>query len=420
MQVYLVGGAVRDTLLGLPVKERDWVVVGGTRDELLRQKFREVGRDFPVFLHPETHEEHALARLERKVAPGYRGFAVEFGPGVTLEEDLARRDLTINAIAQAGDGLLLDPHGGQRDLEARILRHVSPAFVEDPVRILRVARFAARFAPLGFGVAPETMALMRAMVERGEADALIPERVWQETEKALREPKPAQFFQVLRECGALRAVYPEIDALFGVPQPAQWHPEIDTGIHTLMVLDQAAALSADTRVRFAALVHDLGKAATPRSEWPSHRGHEERSMALIKALADRFRLPGDYRELALIVARHHGIVHRAFELKPKTLLDFMERTDAFRRPERFAQALIACEADSRGRTGWETKPYPQRQFLLAAAAAAASIKPSAEDLASNPGAKIAELLRRRRVQAIAASRERWTEPFDPERCAQRE
>src|ERR1700684_4295931 len=270
MEVYLVGGAVRDALLGLAVKERDWVVVGGTREELVRLKYREVGRDFPVFLHPDTHEEYALARLERKVSPGYRGFTVEFGPGVSLEEDLARRDLTINAIAQAPDGTLLDPHGGKRDLEARVLRHVSPAFAEDPVRVLRVARFAARLWPLGFHVAPETLELMRAMVERREVDSLVPERVWQETEKALREPKASEFFAVLRACGACLPVYPEIDALFGVPQPAQWHPEIDTGVHTLMVLDQAVALSSDTRVRFAALVHDLGKALTPRAEWPSH------------------------------------------------------------------------------------------------------------------------------------------------------
>src|ERR1700733_6778463 len=320
MQVYLVGGAVRDALLGLAVKEKDWVVVGGTREELLRRKFREVGRDFPVFLHHDTHEEHALARLERKVSPGYRGFAVEFGPDVTLEEDLARRDLTINAMARAADGTLIDPFGGAGDLDARILRHVSPAFAEDPVRILRVARFAARFAPLGFGVAPETLALMRAMVERREVDALVPERVWQETEKALREPQAAEFFRVLRACGALQPIYPEIDALFGVPQPPQWHPEIDTGLHTLMVLDQAVALSEDTRVRFAGLVHDLGKAATPPSEWPSHRGHEERSVALIEILCARLRIPSDYRELALIVARYHGIVHRAFELRPNTLL----------------------------------------------------------------------------------------------------
>ena len=406
MQVYLVGGAVRDALLGLAVKEQDWVVVGGTREELLRLKYREVGRDFPVFLHPDTHEEHALARLERKVAPGYRGFAVEFGPEVTLEEDLARRDLTINAIARSADGTLIDPFGGQRDLAARVLRHVSPAFAEDPVRVLRVARFAARFAPLGFQVAPDTLALMRAMVERREVDALVPERVWQETEKALREPKTSEFFRVLRACGALQPIYPEIDALFGVPQPAQWHPEIDTGVHTLMVLDQAAALSADPTVRFAALVHDLGKGTTPRQEWPSHRGHEERSVALIAALAERLRLPAEYRELGVIVARYHGIVHRAFELKPKTILEFMEHADAFRRPERFAQALLACEADSRGRAGLENVPYPQRGYLQAARAAAAAVKPTPEEIGTLAGAKIAEHLQRRRLHAIAELRQR--------------
>jgi tRNA nucleotidyltransferase (CCA-adding enzyme) len=410
MQVYLVGGAVRDALLGLPVKERDWVVVGGTREDLLRMNYREVGRDFPVFLHPDTHEEYALARLERKVAPGYRGFVVEFGPDVTLDEDLARRDLTINAIAQAADGTLVDPYGGRRDLESRTLRHVSQAFIEDPVRVLRVARFAARFAPLGFAVAPETLDLMRSMVVRHEVDALVAERVWQESEKALREAAASTFFRVLRDCGALKPIFPEIDALFGVPQPAQWHPEIDTGVHTLMVLDQAAAMSADTRVRFAALVHDLGKGATPRAEWPSHRGHEERSVALIDALAERLRVPSDYRDLALIVARYHGIVHRAFELKPTTLLDFMERADAFRRPERFAQALLACEADARGRTGMEANPYPQRALIGAARDAAAAIKPSADDIASQNGARIAELLRRRRVHAIAALKEHAAPP----------
>ena len=406
MQVYLVGGAVRDALLGVPVKERDWVVVGGTREELLRLKYREVGRDFPVFLHPETREEHALARLERKVAPGYRGFTVEFGPEVTLEEDLARRDLTINAIAQSADGTLLDPHHGRRDLEARVLRHVSPAFIEDPVRVLRVARFAARFAPLGFKVAPETLALMAAMVQRREVDALVPERVWQETEKALRELQAAEFFRVLRGCGALQPIYPEIDALFGVPQPAQWHPEIDTGLHTLLVLDQAALLSAEPKVRFAALVHDLGKAATPRAEWPSHRGHEERSVSLIEALAERLRLPADYRELAIIVARYHGIVHRASELRPNTILEFLERADAFRRPERFTQALLACEADARGRTGLEDRPYPQGAYLQAARDAAAAIKPSPEDIAAHSGAKIAEQLHRRRAVVITELRER--------------
>jgi tRNA nucleotidyltransferase (CCA-adding enzyme) len=405
MQVYLVGGAVRDALLGLPVKERDWVVVGSTREELLRLNYREVGRDFPVFLHPGTQEEYALARLERKVAPGYRGFTVEFGPGVTLEEDLGRRDLTINAIAQSPDGALIDPYGGKRDLDARLLRHVSEAFVEDPVRVLRVARFAARLAPLGFKVAPETLALMRSMVERQEVAALVAERVWQESEKALRESTASEFFRVLRVCGALKSIYPEIDALFGVPQPAQWHPEIDTGLHTLMVLDQAALLSADTTVRFAALVHDLGKGSTPRAEWPGHRGHEERSVALIEALAERLRIPNDYRELALIVARYHGVVHRAFELRANTILEFMERADAFRRPERFAQALLACEADSRGRTGLETRPYPQREYLHAARDAAAAIKPTAEDIAAHSGTKIAEQLRQRRSRAIADLRQ---------------
>ena len=402
MQVYLVGGAVRDALLGLQVGERDWVVVGGTRDELLRLKYREVGRDFPVFLHPDSHEEYALARLERKVSPGYRGFAVEFGPEVTLEQDLARRDLTINAMAQSSDGSLRDPYGGRRDLEARLLRHVSPAFTEDPVRILRVARFAARFAPLGFRVAPETAALMRTMVERGEADALVPERVWQETEKALREPGASEFFRVLRECGALQAVYPEIDALFGVPQPAQWHPEIDTGVHTLLVLDQAAILSSDTAVRFAALVHDLGKGTTPKEQWPSHAGHEERSVALIEGLCARLRLPSEYRELSVIVARYHGNAHRAFELRPKTILTMLEKSDALRRPERFAQALLAFEADSRGRLGLETAPYPQRNYLQAARDAAAAIKPTPEEIAQSSGVEIAQRLHERRLRAIAA------------------
>jgi tRNA nucleotidyltransferase (CCA-adding enzyme) len=401
MQVYLVGGAVRDALLGLPVKERDWVVVGGTREELLRLNYREVGRDFPVFLHPDTHEEYALARLERKVAPGYRGFTVEFGAQVTLEEDLARRDLTINAIAQAEDGSLIDPYGGKADLDSRTLRHVSEAFSEDPVRVLRVARFAARFALLGFRVASDTLELMRDMVRRHEVDALVAERVWQESEKALREPAASTFFHVLRECGALKSVYPEIDALFGVPQPPKWHPEIDSGVHTLMVLDQAVALTEDVGARFAALVHDLGKGQTPPSEWPSHHGHEERSVALIEELATRLRVPSEYRNLALIVARFHGIVHRAFELKPQTLLDFMERADAFRRADRFALALLACEADSRGRTGLESKPYPQRAYILAARAAAAAIRPSPEDLAGRSGPAIAQALHDRRIHAIS-------------------
>ncbi len=410
MQVYLVGGAVRDGLLGLPVKERDWVVIGATREELLRANYREVGRDFPVFLHPETHEEYALARLERKVSPGYRGFAVDFGPQVTLEQDLGRRDLTINAIARSEDGALLDPYGGKRDLEARLLRHVSPAFVEDPVRVLRVARFAARFAPLGFRVAPETNELMRAMVERGEVDALVAERVWQETDKALREPCAAEFFRVLRACGALRSIYPEIDALFGVPQPAQWHPEIDTGLHTLMVLDQAAQLSASPTVRFAALVHDLGKGTTPRADWPSHHGHEQRSVDLIDKLCARLRVPTEYRDLAVIVARYHGNVHRAFELRPATILEMLEKADAFRRPERFAQVLLACEADSRGRLGLEQKPYPQREYLHAAQAAAAAVKPGGAQLAQLAGPQIAAWLHAGRLQAVTAIRDGSAHP----------
>jgi tRNA nucleotidyltransferase (CCA-adding enzyme) len=407
MQVYLVGGAVRDELLGLPVKERDWVVVGGTREELEQRKFREVGRDFPVFLHPQTHEEYALARRERKTAPGYRGFSVEFGPEVTLEEDLGRRDLTINAMARHSDGTLVDPHGGKRDLDARLLKHVSDAFAEDPVRVLRLARFAARFEPLGFRVAPDTLALMKRMVLANEVDALVAERVWQESEKALAEPAPGAFFRVLRECGALARIYPEIDALFGVPQPARWHPEIDTGVHTLMVLDQASILSGDSKMRFAALVHDLGKAKTPPSEWPGHRGHEERSVSLIETLAARLKVPGDYKDLAVIVARYHGIVHRAFELRPKTVVEFMERSDAFRRPERFARALLACEADSRGRAGWERNAYPQREYLLSAREAAASVKPAPEDLAGLSGAAIAQLISRRRLDAVTAVRARY-------------
>ncbi len=405
MQVYLVGGAVRDQLLDLPVKERDWVVVGSTREELLRLNYREVGRDFPVFLHPQSREEYALARRERKVAPGYRGFTVEFGPEVTLVEDLARRDLTINAIAQAADGSLIDPYDGSRDIGGRVLRHVSDAFIEDPVRVLRVARFAARFAPLEFSVAPETLSLMKNMVEAGEIDSLVAERVWTETEKALRCPGASEFFKVLRDCGALKRIFPEVNALFGVPQPPEWHPEIDTGVHTLMVLDQAGLLSDDPRLRFAALVHDLGKGTTPRSEWPRHRGHEERSVELIDGLANRLRIPSEYRDLSIIVARYHGIVHRAFELRAKTILEFMERADALRRPERFSMALLACEADARGRTGLESKPYPQRQYLSAARDAAAAIKLSAEDATRLTGPAIADHLHRRRLEAIEKLRE---------------
>jgi tRNA nucleotidyltransferase (CCA-adding enzyme) len=408
MEIYQVGGSIRDELLGLPVRERDWVVVGATPEEMRALGYRAVGRDFPVFLHPETGEEYALARTERKTAPGYRGFEVHSAPDVTLEQDLARRDLTINAIARAEDGTLIDPYGGRRDVEARVLRHVSDAFVEDPVRILRVARFAARFAPLGFDVAPETMALMRRMVESGECAALVAERVWQETEKALCTESPATYFRVLRACGALAVVFPEIERLFEVPQPPQWHPEIDTGVHTLMVLDQATHLTADPRVRFAALVHDLGKGTTPKEEWPRHAGHEARSVELIDRLAERLRLPRDYLELARIVARHHALCHRFAELRDGTVLDLLEAVDAFRRPARLEQFVLACEADARGRTGFEERPYPQADTLRRCARAAAAVKVQPDEQALD-GTQIQARLRQRRVAAIAAVRR----PADP-------
>jgi tRNA nucleotidyltransferase (CCA-adding enzyme) len=405
MQVYLVGGAVRDRLLGRTVRERDWVVVGATPGELERAGFIPVGRDFPVFLHPKTKEEHALARTERKTGPGYRGFVTEFSPAVTLEEDLRRRDLTINAMAQDSSGAVVDPHGGRRDLDARVLRHVSAAFVEDPVRILRVARFAARYAPLGFHVADETMALMRKMVADGEADALVAERVWAETEKALAEERPDVFIQVLRECGALRVVYPEIDALFGVPQPEKWHPEVDTGVHQLLSLREAVRLGGSVAVRFAVLMHDLGKAATPADILPSHHGHEAAGVARVEALCDRLRVPNQLRELAVITARYHTHVHRGFELRPDTVLKTLESCDALRRPERFADFLLACEADARGRTGLEARPYPQRGYFLRARDAAAAVQMMPEERAGLSGEKIGQELHRRRIAAIGGIKE---------------
>jgi tRNA nucleotidyltransferase (CCA-adding enzyme) len=401
MEVYLVGGAVRDELLGRAVKERDWVVVGATAEEMQRQGMQQVGRDFPVFLHPQTHEEYALARTERKTGAGYHGFSTDSSPAVTLEQDLARRDLTINAMARSTDGRLIDPYGGQQDLKARQLRHVSPAFPEDPLRVLRVARFAARFAALNFRVADETLGLMRQMSSSGELAALVPERVWQETRRALEEQSPQVFFEVLRECGALAQVFPELEALFGVPQPEQWHPEIDTGVHTLMVVKMAAALSPLATVRFAALVHDLGKADTPRDKWPRHAGHEVQSVQRVQQLCARLRIPNDYRDLAVLVARHHGVVHRAFELRAATVLDLFTHTDALRRPERFEQFLLACESDARGRKGLEQRAYPQADWLRAALSAAAAISPDAEELQAG-GAEIAAGLRRRRSEAIAA------------------
>lgn len=409
MQTYLVGGAVRDQLLGLPVRERDWVVVGATPGDLEKLGYRRVGRDFPVYLHPETSEEYALARTERKTGPGYRGFEVHADPSVTLEEDLQRRDLTINAMARTNGGEIIDPTGGRAHLEARLLHHVSDAFREDPVRILRVARFAARLHDLGFRVAPATLELMRTMVGAGEVAALVPERVWQETASALAEPRPDVFIQVLRDCGALAIVFPEVDALFGVPQPADWHPEIDTGVHVGLALRQAARRSFSTEVRFAVLVHDLGKGTTPPAEWPRHVGHEQRSVDMVEALCRRLAVPNRFRDLAIAVARNHGLCHRALELRPATLLKLLESLDAFRRGERVSEFLDACEADARGRTGLEDQPYPQRDLLLAAWRAALAVDTRAVAAAGEglAGEKLGEAIRNARLAAVAAAREQF-------------
>ncbi len=400
LQVYMVGGAVRDELLGLPVKDRDWVVVGSTAEEMRRRGFRQVGKDFPVFLHPRTHEEYALARTERKTAPGYHGFEVHADPDVTLEQDLERRDLTINAMARGPDGELIDPFGGEDDLRQGLLRHVSPAFAEDPVRILRLARFAARFARWGFRVAHGTNALMKKMVRDGEADHLVPERIWQELERALGEDRPRRFFEVLRACGALARVLPEIDALFGIPQPERYHGEKDTGIHCLMVLDQAAALGGDTAVRFAALTHDLGKAATPAHILPSHHGHEERSARLVEGLCRRLHAPRRFRELAVLSARYHSHCHRAFELRSSTVVDTLMALDALRRPHRFADFLLVCKADSRGRLGQESNPYRQAAFMAAAREAIATVEAGPLAATGLSGAALGEALRKARIEAV--------------------
>lgn len=404
VQIYRVGGAVRDRLLGRLAKEHDFVVVGATARQMLDLGFRQVGRDFPVFLHPLTHAEFALARTERKSAPGYRGFVVHAEPSVTLREDLERRDLTINALAEDEEGGLIDYFGGERDLRARLLRHVSPAFAEDPVRVLRVARFAARFAELGFRVADDTLELMGHMVESGEVDALVPERVWQELEKALGEDRPSRFFEVLRACGALERLFPELDALYGVPQPRHWHPEIDTGVHTLMVLDAATCLSPDPEVRFAALTHDLGKGTTPTEILPSHKGHEARSVELVEGLCARYRAPTRFRDLARLVARFHGQVHHAADLRPGTVLDMFEATDAIRRPERFAQLLLACEADYRGREGFGDRPYPQAELLLKDLEAVRSLDVGGLVRDERDGERIRQRIRQARVKAIKSSR----------------
>lgn len=400
MEVYLVGGAVRDEQLGLPVKERDWCVVGATPDELLSKGYRQVGKGFPVFLHPETNEEYALARTERKTGAGYHGFEFQTSTDVTLEADLSRRDLTINAMARDADGNLIDPFDGMADLEHRVLRHISDAYAEDPVRILRTAKFKARFASLGFELAGETLDLMAQMVSDGEADSLQADRVWQETEAALAGPNPHLYFQVLRDCGALAVVFPELDALFGVPQPPQWHPEIDCGLHALMVLEQSAKLSDDVPVRFAALVHDLGKATTAKEKLPSHPGHERRSVELVNKMSERLPVPRACRELAVLVAEYHAHCHRAFELRPQTILKLFKEVDAFRRPERFQKFLLACEADARGRTGFEDKPYPQAAYLERAWKKAGRIKADhVADTATN-GAAIGAEIDKKRLQAI--------------------
>ncbi len=407
MQIYMIGGAVRDRLLGRPVSDRDWVVVGATPEQMAAQGYLPVGRDFPVFLHPKTREEYALARTERKSGRGYRGFVVQTSPDVTLEEDLARRDLTINAIAASTDGaktgVVIDPYGGQRDLQNRVLRHVTDAFREDPVRILRVARFAARFTD--FTVAPETMQLMCEMVEHGEADHLVAERVWQELARGLMEEQPSRMFDVLRQCGALRVVLPEVDALWGVPQRAEYHPEIDTGIHLMMVLDMAARLQAPLTVRLACLTHDLGKGTTPAEMLPRHIGHEQRSARLLKGLCQRLRVPTDCKELADVVAREHGNIHRSAELTAAALLRLLERCDAIRKPERLDEILQACECDARGRLGFAEAPYPQRQRLNAVLQAALSV-PTAEVAAlaaarGQQGKAVGDAIHAARVQAIA-------------------
>lgn len=401
MKIYAVGGAVRDALMGLPVRDRDWVVVGAMPEEMVRAGFRPVGRDFPVFLHPHTHEEYALARTERKTAPGYAGFAFHAAPDVTLEEDLQRRDLTVNAIAQDELGAFVDPHNGRADIEAKMLRHVSPAFAEDPVRILRVARFAARF--VDFTVAPETMALMRQMTDSGEVDALVAERVWQELSKGLMEKKPSRMFAVLRECGALARILPEVDSLYGVPQRAEWHPEVDTGVHVEMVVDMSAHLDAPLPVRFAALTHDLGKGVTPKDMLPRHHGHEVASVKLLDPLCDRLRVPSECRDLARLVARYHGDIHRAAELRPETMVKMIEQADGLRRPERFAQMLLACECDARGRLGHADDDYPQKCRMTAALDAARGIDAGTIAKTCNDPAQIPQRVHTARVAAVVAA-----------------
>lgn len=402
MEIYLVGGAVRDQLLGRPVVDRDWVVVGATPDEMLAAGYRAVGKDFPVFLHGDSKEEYALARTERKTGRGYHGFAFHAEPSVTVEQDLERRDLTINAIAQHEDGRLVDPYGGVADIEARVLRHVSAAFVEDPVRVLRVARFAARYAPLGFHVADDTMALMRRMVTDGEVDHLVPERVWAETRKALAEPMPDVFIRVLRECGALAVLFPEVDALYGVPQRPEFHPEVDTGVHIEMVLRAAAALApGDALVGYCALTHDLGKALTPEDILPRHIMHEQRGVKPVQEMSARLKVPAEYAFMAEMVCKHHLNAHMAFELKPTTVLRLLESLGALRRPERLETFLLACMADKRGRLHHEDDAYPQADYLRACRAAAAAVTSEPFTARGLQGPAIGEAMKKAQAEAIA-------------------
>jgi tRNA nucleotidyltransferase (CCA-adding enzyme) len=402
MKTYLVGGAVRDRLLNYPVKEYDWLVVGETVESMLAKGFRAVGKDFPVFLHPESQDEYALARTERKTAPGYKGFKIHATPEVTLEEDLHRRDLTINAMAIDCEGKLIDPYSGQNDLQNRLLRHVSPAFSEDPVRILRVARFAARYAHLGFKVVDETKQLIREMAANGEADHLVAERVWAEMYKALLERTPSAFFQVLRDCNALEVIFPEIDALFGVPQPAKHHPEIDTGIHALLVLEQAASLSDQPEVRLAALLHDLGKALTPSALWPSHHGHEEKGLAVLDEFCERVRVPKSYKVLCARVMQFHTHCHRALELRADTLTDMLQAIGAFKPDNCLEEFILACEADARGRTGFENRDYPQADYIRSATQAAMAIDNSSILNGDLKGEEIGLAIRKQRIKAISS------------------
>ncbi|MEQ9940504.1 multifunctional CCA addition/repair protein [Pectobacterium aroidearum] len=401
MKIYLVGGAVRDSLLGLPVTEKDWVVVGATPEELLAQGYQQVGKDFPVFLHPVSHDEYALARTERKSGKGYTGFVCHAAPDVTLEQDLLRRDLTINAIARTEQGDLIDPYHGRRDLENHVLRHVSDAFSEDPLRVLRVARFAARFAHLGFQIAEETMALMQKMAHEGELAYLTPERVWKETEKALGTSSPDVYFQVLRDCGALAVLFPEIDNLYGVPAPAKWHPEIDTGIHTMMTVAMAARLSPEIDVRFATLCHDLGKGLTPPELWPRHHGHGPAGVKLVEALCQRLRVPNPIRDLAKLVAEYHDLIHTVQVLQPKTLLKLFDAIDVWRKPQRLEQLALTSEADARGRAGFEDTPYPQGDYLREAFRVASQVSSAGVVADGFKGIDVRNELTRRRTQALA-------------------